>query len=120
MRNWQDTQPSTGGIAKVGVGWGAQVSTRRSRLKLLYSGEAGGYINVIEISRLGNFKGQAEQASPVEDAMAMSPSRRMGRFLGEFAQDTISLVSVHNATNKARGLVEQYRLEGNVPVIPSF
>lgn len=81
--------------------------------------ETGGYINVIEISRLGNFKGQAEQASPVEDAMAMSPSRRMGRFLGRFAQETIGLVSVHNAA-KARGLVEQYRLEDNVPVIPSF
>ncbi|KAH6982113.1 hypothetical protein BKA56DRAFT_720442 [Ilyonectria sp. MPI-CAGE-AT-0026] len=80
--------------------------------------QRGGYINVIEISWLGNFKGQAEQASPVEDAMAMPPSRRMGRFLGGFAQETIGLASVHNAV-KARRWVEQYRLEGNVPAMGS-
>lgn len=43
----------------------------------------------------------------------MSPSRQMGRFPRGFAQHTIGLLSIHNAV-KARGLVEQYRLEGNV------
>lgn len=38
--------------------------------------------------------------------MTMSPSRRMGRFLRGLAEDTIGLLSIHNAV-KARGLVEQ-------------